>query len=228
MEQFSIKICKRRRVRNGRVTTSKVWYGRKRANSGKAWTYVKLYRDRRASEIAWQDFRTRAERMDAGIISLESERLKLPLKEIIDAYHTDLRRQGRDSEHVKISKWMLDRAALLGNWSNWPDVNIANVHKLIDDMQEAGATASYRNKVIMRLKAFVRWALPEGWANPLSKLRRVSERGAVRNRARRAASHAGPRAGCRYCLTCNRTRNPEKANAMGLHLFRGDAGRRAA
>jgi integrase len=187
---YSAKICRRFRKLDGRRVASPVWYGRKREGPGRAWQYVKLYADRKSSERAWADLRTRAERLDAGVISVEGERLKLPLREIADAYHADLARQGRDANHVAISRTVIGRAARVSGWVGWRDLSVANVHKLVDDMAAAGATASYRNKVIARLKALAAWATPEGWANPLSKLRRVSERGAVRRRARRAATAA--------------------------------------
>lgn len=188
--KYSLTISRRKRTRTGRRSLSRHWYGRKSHNDGRTWVWVKLYADRRSSEQAWFDLRTRAERLDSGVTSLEIERLELPLAEIFDAYHADLRRQGRDPRHIQISDWMLTRAAKLGGWVAWKHLTLANVHKLLDDMEAATGTASYRNKVIMRLKAFTRWATPEGWANPLAKLKRISERGAKRTRARRAATHA--------------------------------------
>lgn len=51
-------------------------------------------------------------------------------------------------------------------------------------------TFTYRNKFIKRAKASVAALLPDGWSNPLGKLKRINEKGAERTRERRAANDA--------------------------------------
>lgn len=175
-----------RRARKGGL--SKCWYGRLR--TGKTWKWVKLYADERSSRRKWEDIKTRADRIDSGVISLAEEKLRRPLISLVDEYHASLKRDGRNDDHIAISKNLMHRALKLGKWTYFREMTVESINKMLDGLDEAGLTVSYQNKYIMRFKAFANWLLPDNVSNPLAKLKRISERGAKRMRARRAATQA--------------------------------------
>lgn len=163
------------------------WHGRWRDADGK-WKWRKLYRDKKSSRRAWQEFQTRTERRASGVTTADSERLNLPIQELAAQYIESMRVQKKDSEHIRISEWMLNRLIELGGWKKFADISRDGMEKAIAKLAADGMTASYQNKFIIRAKAFVNALLPEGWPHPLRKLTRVREKGGKRTRERRAAT----------------------------------------
>ncbi len=188
MTRYSPSISRRRRTHKGKRVLSRLWYGRQSDNDGKTWRWVKLFDDRRASERAWEDRKTQADRVAAGLLPRESERLQLPLLSILDLYIADLGRQNHDAIYVSSTSTILRRAFRLAAWSLWQDLTVDHVGKLLDQMDVGGATVSHRNGIIKKLKAFCTWATPAGYPSPLAKLKRLSERGARQTRGRRAGT----------------------------------------
>lgn len=131
-----------------------------------------------------------AERVAAGILPAETDRLSQPLAKILDDYIASLTRQARAADHVRITRNVLRRAVRLADWSRWSHLTIDAVHALLDEMAAAGATVSHRNGIVKKLKAFASWATPAGYPSPLAKLHRISERGARQTRGRRAGTPA--------------------------------------
>jgi hypothetical protein len=165
------------------------WYGRTQESAGKPWRWVKLFADRRASERAWEDRKRAADRVAAGETTAAAERLRTtPLAELLADYHRQMERDGRTPGHVAKSRDNWKRILKWSGWAAWSDIHPANVAALLDKMDAAGATASYKNKILQRVKAFVNAVLPDEVANPLRRVRYVSEKGARRTRGRRAAT----------------------------------------
>ncbi|HEX8523411.1 MAG TPA: site-specific integrase [Tepidisphaeraceae bacterium] len=191
--KFKDEIEKRKRYRrvDGQLVPageSQDWYGRWKPSQHSSWQWEKLYRDKPLSRRKWQEFQKEMEARDCGAISDDTERLKLPLPNLVDFYTEKMRVAGNDPEHIRIARWMLQDMIKRGSWSRFSDVTTSNVEAVLRMLEEDGATVSYRNKYVSRIKAFVNRLLPEGHANPLKKLRRISEKGAKRRRARRAGS----------------------------------------
>jgi integrase len=182
---FSRTVMKR--TWNGKA--GRFWYGREQAAADKPWRWVKLFTDKRESLREWERRRVAAERLATGATTAEAERLRtVPLADLLADYHRQLERNGRTAGHVAKSRDVWRRILKLCGWRAWSDITPTNVAALLDKMDAAGATASYKNKVLQRVKAFVNAVLPDETANPLRRVRYVSEKGAKRTRERRAAS----------------------------------------
>lgn len=153
----------------------------------KHWRTVRLYSDKVASERELARLQGEADRHDAGCTSADVERLRRPIAELAKDYIANLKAQNKDTDHVRISEWMLDKLIDLGGWRRFGDITRDSMERILAKLEETKATASYRNKFIKRAKAFVHALLPDGWADPLKKVRHVREKGAKRTRARRAA-----------------------------------------
>jgi integrase len=186
---FSDGITKRTWTRNGVCEQSANWYGRLR-EPGQPWRWVKLYTDKRASLRHWEDLRRKSEHSRAGLLRGDVDKLDRPIAELATEYHDALRAAGKDPEHVRISEWMLARCIELGKWKTWHDITVESLQLILIALEADGAVASYRNKFIARAKAFVTAFLPDDWAHPLRKLRRIREKGSKHTRERRAAPMA--------------------------------------
>lgn len=184
---FSDAITRRSWKRDGKPVDSTHYYGRVR-EPGKPWKWHKLFTDKRASLNHWNELRRQHEHRASGLYREDVERLKKPITQLADDYHDLLRTAGKDTDHIRISKWMLDRLIELGQWREWNDIGRDSMQKILEALEAEDATASYRNKYIARAKAFVTAFLPDDWAHPLRKVHRIREKGQKRTRARRAAS----------------------------------------
>ena len=171
------------RGREGKKSSN--WYGK--VKCGDIWRRVKLFTDKAASASRLADLQRQADQRAAGMITADTDRLALPISELAKQYIASLRAQNKDAEHVRISEWMLRRMIEAGRWQSFPDITVDSLEKMLPAVAK---TASYQNKFIVRAKAFVHWALPDGWGDPLKKLRRVKEKGAKRTRERRAGTEA--------------------------------------
>lgn len=173
---------------DGSAVESRCWYGRLRPTAASRWKWVKLSADRRASLRMWEGHKQKAEMRAAGAVVDDAARLSRPLVELIADYHAGLTAQRCSPRHVSISRHLFARVLVLTGWTRFGQITADGAADLLAKLERAGATASYRNKYIMRLKAFVRSLLPESWPDPLRRLRRVREKGAARTRGRRAAT----------------------------------------
>lgn len=162
------------------------WHGRWKDATG--WKWHKLYIDKAASRRAWQEFQTRQEQIDAGLITADTDRMKLPVPELNKRFHDNLRHLRRDPDHITISEGMLRRMIDLGGWRRLGDITVDSVTRVLAMLEAQGAGVSYRNKFIKRIKALVNWIIPDGMTSSLKKLKQISEKGAKRSRARRAAT----------------------------------------
>ncbi len=183
-----LRVFKITVTRGGKKVKSAEYYGKLKLAPGRWSSKIKLFVDKSASERRLRDLQQQNDRRAAGVLSVESERLELPLRDLLKLYVTELRRRGMKAEHCRLTEWMTGRLIELGGWDRFNDVTHQAVERVLETLEAGGATASYRNKFITRAKAFVRWALPEGHPNPLGRLRRIRERGARRTRERRPAS----------------------------------------
>jgi len=165
------------------------WYGKIKA--GRKWRRVKLFTDKAASVAQLVASQREADKRAAGLITADTDKLALPIRELAKVYLDSLRAQNKDADHVRISEWMLNRLIDAGKWQTFRDITVSGVESMLPTLAQ---TASYQNKFIVRAKGFVHWALPDGWADPLRRLRRVKEKGAKRTRERRAGIEAEVRA----------------------------------
>ncbi len=172
---------------NACMIQSDCWYGR-RKDPGRPWKWIKLFTDKRASQRHWEDMRREAEARASGMISADASKLSEPIDKLNREHIKALRLAGKDGDHLRIVEWMMDRLIELGDWKRWQDITDESMHNILEALEKEGATASYRNKFIARAKAFVNHFLPDGWGNPLRKVRRVREKGARKTRERRAGS----------------------------------------
>lgn len=161
------------------------WYGK--IQKGGKWQRVKLFSDKAASVTRLTELQREADQRAAGMITADSDKLALPIRDLAKLYVDSLRAQNKDADHVRISEWMLNRMIDAGKWQTFRDITVSSIEKVLPDLAQ---TASYQNKFIVRAKAFVHWLLPDGWSDPLKKLKRVKEKGAKRTRERRAGTGA--------------------------------------
>jgi hypothetical protein len=89
-------------------------------------------------------------------------------------------------DHVEISRKMFDRILKLTGWTLFRHVTTDSANALLLKLEQAGATASYRNKFVMRLKAFARATAAERLAGSAAKAQ-------ARERAGREADQGPPR-----------------------------------
>jgi integrase len=165
------------------------WYGKVKVGPGKR-NRVKLFSDKTSSQRRLTELQKEADRRAAGIDTADTDRLQLGIKELAERYYASLKGEKRDDEHRRITRWMTDKLIELGEWRFYRDITRDSLEKIVAKLEAQGATASYQNKFIVRAKALVHWALPDGWPDPLKKVRRVKEKGAKKTRGRRAGSDA--------------------------------------
>ncbi|MGH7177927.1 MAG: tyrosine-type recombinase/integrase [Tepidisphaeraceae bacterium] len=165
------------------------YYGKVCVAPGR-WHREKLYTDKLASERRLRELQIEADRRQSGANTSDTERLARPLSDLIGEYFDSLRQQNRDADHLRISRWMTDKLIGLTGWQYFRDISRESLERALATLESEGATASYRNKFIARAKALTNHLLPEGWPNPIKRVRRVSEKNAKRTRERRAATQA--------------------------------------
>lgn len=132
--------------------------------------------------------RREAEARASGMISADVSKLAEPVNQLIQEHIEALRIAGKDSDHLRIVEWMMNRLIELGDWKRWQDITGDSMQSILVALEKDGATASYRNKFITRAKAFVTHFLPDGWGHPLRKVKRIREKDARKTRERRAAT----------------------------------------
>lgn len=163
------------------------WAGKIRLGP-KSWKVVTLYTDKLASERRLLDLQREADRIDAGAIQRDIKFLQKPISELKAEYIDAMTRQRRRPAHIAITGNMLDRLIKLGGWRRFRDITKESVESIVDQILADKLTVSYCNGFIKKAKAFVHHFLPDGMVDPLKKLKRLNERGAKRNRARKAAT----------------------------------------
>jgi integrase len=169
------------------VQRSSCWYGKVKTGPMQR-RRVKLFSDKSASERRLRELQIEADQRASGIINSDLDRLGRPLSQLVDDYFASLARQKLDADHLRIARWMTDRLVELSGWKYFRDITRESMEKVLAKLAADGATASYQNKYIVRAKSLVNWILPDGMVSPLRKVRRVSEKGAVRHRERRAGT----------------------------------------
>lgn len=182
-----LRVFKIAVTRKGKRVKSAEYYGKVKLGPGAWSSKVKLFVDKTASERRLKELQQQADQRTAGVLTVEIERSQLPIQRLRELYLEDLRQRRMRAEHLRVTDWMTGRLIELGEWQRFTDVTHPSVVRILEKLEAAGATVSYRNKFITRAKAFVRWVLPDGQPNPLGRLKRIRERGAKRTRARRAA-----------------------------------------
>jgi integrase len=174
-------------IRAGKKVRSPIYYGKIKLGP-RRWQNVPLFSDKCASERRLTELQREADKRAAGVVTPDLDRLKLPIDDLVRQYIDALKLERRDSEHLRITEWMTKKLLELGGWRFFSDVTTASMGKIVETLTKQGKTVSYINKYIVRAKALVHWLLPEGYPDPLAKLKRVREKGAKRKRERRAAS----------------------------------------
>ena len=169
-------------MRDGKKSAN--WYGKVKV-APKTWQKVKLFTDKLASERKLTKLQKQADQRAAGMQTADTDRLGLSLKELVKQYVQSLRARKVDEDHIRITEWSLNQLVESGKWQRFADITPPAVESLLPTLAD---TAGYQNAFIKKLKAFVHWALPDNWPDPLRKLKRVREKGAVKTRERRAAT----------------------------------------
>ncbi len=169
-------------MRDGKKSVS--WYGKVKV-APRTWQKVKLFTDKLASERRLTELQKQADQRAAGMQTADTDRLALPVRELVKQYVASLRAQNVNQDHIRITEWSLNKLVGAGQWQRFADITAAGVESLLPTLAR---TAGYQNAFIKKLKAFVHWALPDTWPDPLKKLKRVREKGAKKTRERRAAS----------------------------------------
>jgi integrase len=188
--KFSSAIVRRKWPdKTGRIVRSEHWYGRTK-EPGERWQWVKLFVDRRASEVKFENMRRESEAIASGMTTPDIQKLSLPIQTLAEQYIDALRAAGKDGEHIRIVEWMLNSLIQLGGWQKWSDISPDSMLSILKKLEANGKTSAYRNKYVSRAKAFVNHFLPDGWGHPLRRLRRIREKGCRRTRERRAATPA--------------------------------------
>lgn len=141
----------------------KVYTGKLKLGPGR-WKNVPLFSDKTASERRLKELQTAADRRAAGIDTADTDRLALPIADLAEKYIEWLTVQKKDSDHIRISEWMLNKLIETGEWRYFRDITRESVEKMLPVLAR---TASYQNKFIVRAKAFVNWLIPEGCPSPL-------------------------------------------------------------
>jgi len=152
------------------------------------WKWHTLYTDLRASQKKLGELQAAADKRAAGLTSPETEKLDRGIPELAREYMERLPQWCSSADHAKISKFMLTRLIELGGWKFFRDITPESLARILTALENEGQSVSYRNKFIVRAKAFVHWLLPAGWVDPLRAFKRLPEKGAKRTRARRAAT----------------------------------------
>lgn len=169
------------------VGQSSKWYGKVKTGP-MVWKTVLLYTDKTASERRLKDLQEDADRIDSGVTRPDFDVLRLPIGQLRDRYFESMKQQRRRQGHIDITTSMLDKLIQLGGWKRFRDITRESIEGILKKLEENGLTVSYRNGFIKKAKAFVHHWLPDGMPDPLRKLKRIAEKGAKRNRGRRAAT----------------------------------------
>lgn len=168
--------------RDGKKST--FWYGKVRVGA-KAYRRVKLYQYKPAAARMLAELQAEADQRASGMKTAETDRLALPLTDLVGLYIASLRARKVDEAHVRITEWSLTTLVDAGKWQRFGDITAPAVEAVLPTLAK---TAGYQNAFIKKVKAFIHWALPDDWPDPLRKLKRVRQKGAKQTRARRAAS----------------------------------------
>src|SRR5271170_7169163 len=114
---------------------------------------VKLFTDRTASERELAKLQKEADQRASGVINSDNQRAAKPLPVLVEEYFSYLATQSSNPEHMRISRWMLDRLIELGQWKYFRDITLPSMTAILSRLEGENATASYRNKFIVRAKA---------------------------------------------------------------------------
>ena len=169
-------------MRDGKKSAN--WYGKVKV-APKTWQKVTLFTDKLASERRLMELQKQADQRAAGMQTADTDRLALPVKELVKQYIQSLRSRNMDEDHINITERSLNKVVDAGAWQRFVDITAASMESILPGIAK---TAGYQNAFIKKVKAFVHWALPDNWPDPLKKLKRVRERGAKKTRERRAAT----------------------------------------
>jgi integrase len=175
--------------RDGRKLAN--WYGKVKVAPGRR-RRVKLYTDKAASERRLSEIQQEADQRAAGVVTAAMDFASFSIQQHADAYLNALRLEKRDSDTLRIAEWSLEKLIEWGRWQRIADVTADSMRNILKMLDGQGKTASYQNKFIMRVKAFVHWLQREGRiaADPLTNLKRIDERNGKKTRARRALTDA--------------------------------------
>src|SRR5882672_2402546 len=157
---------------------SPCYYGKVKV-APKTWRREKLFTDKLASKRRLAELQREADRRAAGMHTADTDRLALPLKDLVKQYIQSLQTRKVDAAHLRITDWSLKELVEAGKWQRFGDITPSAVEAVLPLVAES---AGYQNAFIKKLKAFVHWALPDNWPDPLKKLKRVREKGAKKTR----------------------------------------------
>lgn len=122
-----------------------------------------------------------------GLSTRVGQQAAMAISVHVENYLRNLETQTSNADHVGISRSTLARLVKAAGWTVLADISSDSALLAITSI---AATQSYRNQYLKRLRAFVRWCMDTDrlFVSPIRGLKRFNERGAKRNRARRAAT----------------------------------------
>ena len=124
------------------------------------WVKVRLFTDKRASEMRLADLQRIAERREAGVVTAEMDHAATPMRQHVDDYLASLARGDASAGHLDIAGRMTRRLLDECGWRHVSDVDDASLNRFIDRVRAERSTG-YANKFIARAKALVHWMIAQ-------------------------------------------------------------------
>src|SRR4051812_17907834 len=116
------------------------WYGKVKV-APKTWERVKLFTDKLASERRLAELQKDADQREAGMQTADTDRLALPLPELVKQYVTTLKSRNGNPDNVRIAEWMLRKMVETGKWQRFGDITAPAVEALLPTLAQ---TAGYK------------------------------------------------------------------------------------
>ena len=165
------RLFKQRWTRGGKTHVNKVWHceypgpdgGPVRASTG--------CRDKAAALQVLARLEREAEQVRAGLLPPNAAAARKPLADLLAAFQSHLRDQGRSAGHRKNVGVYVPRVIAACGWATLADVSAAKLAEWIRSERERVSPATV-NTHLAPLKTFTRWAAEEcGGTDPLRKVK---------------------------------------------------------
>jgi integrase len=144
------------------------------------------YTDKAASMAKLNNLERDVDRRSAGMIVVDRERLKTPLKELIALYQADLVRQGTTPEHYKHQAGCLRRLAKWQKWTVLAQVQHDSLSRGLALLGRWGYAPRSINHYLAAWQYFCKWCVDNNYLqeSPVGRVKR--SRGLARPKAKRA------------------------------------------
>jgi len=173
------------KLKNRNGSASNRYYGKVNIAPGD-WRRVRLFVDMDASKRELRRLQTEIDQKGAGVIDTRKHS-RQPIADHVAGYFTWMAVQGYDADHISIARNVLNRLVAAAGWRTVSDMNAESVDAVLPALAD---TQAYRNQYVKRARAFASWlrCTRRTSSDLLAGLKRKSERGCIRKRARRSAS----------------------------------------